>query len=525
MLGHDRGPAYVKVSQASTTLPEAPVEPAVRCPAFERLAARPGLLAWGALAAVLGAIFVLHVPVLGHYFFGDDAVPFADIESKSPWRYISDLFLMRDATPNWRFLTGLVYLGIYRAFGFNALPFMLLAVLVHMGTAALIFWFVYRTTGAVWTALLAACFFGLAASPVPTVGQVTALNNVLAGFFIMLSIGMLYEGLDRGQRLGWWLAGAAGAFAGAIAANESSAVLAPVFALIIAWKATDAPEWWRDPQQWFRVASLSAPYVLLAGAALVGFAACGCTEQGKEGVSSFGDHIVGNFWIYLGRLLYPVGMEFPGKPGDAHLMAGLVLGGLLVAMAVRGPGLARICAVYLFLTLLSYVTITFALAPRYVYGASIPFSILAGLLFADASRYAARASPALPALVGALALGALALLSWQTWTQNADFEARTVEWRDLATNVKERYPELPDGSRVAVRGGPLTSPLWQFTVLPAYGDVLWGDVDLITVPEGTAEFCQSDGELFVLDYDGGRYTPVAAESVVAVDCESQLQTE
>ncbi|MEX1253250.1 MAG: hypothetical protein WEE64_02800 [Dehalococcoidia bacterium] len=515
----------MEASQASTTLPDAPVGPGLRVPAFERLAARPGLLVWGALAAALAAIFLVHVPVLDHYFFGDDSVPFADIESKSAWRYISDVFLMRDPTPNWRFLTGIEYLIVYRAFGFNALPFMLVAVLAHTATAGLIFFFVYRTTRAVWTAFLAACFFGLTSASAPTVGQVTAVNNVLAGFFIMLAIITLYEGLDRGPPLGWWLVASVASFAAAIASNESSAVLAPVLALIIAWKATDSPEWWREPQQWLRVAWLSAPYALLGGAALIGFAACGCTEQGKEGVSSLGDHVAGNFWIYLGRLLYPVGMEFPGKPGDAHLVAGLVLLGLVVAMAVRGPALARICAVYLFLALVSYVTITFALAPRYVYAASIPFSILAALLFAEVARYAGRLSPALPVALGVVALGVLGVYSWQTWTQNGDFEARTAEWRDLVANVQERYPEPPPGSAVVVRGGPLTSPLWQFTVLPAYGRVLWGDAGLLTAPDGTTEFCRPYGGLFVLDYDGGRYTSVARDAVAAVDCEAQLQPE
>lgn len=499
---------------------EESAEGALRSPAFERLAVRSGLLVWGAFAAAMAAVFLVHLPVLNHYFFGDDSVPFADIASKSAWRYTSDLFLMRDPTPNWRFLTGLEYLALYRTFGFDAFPFMLVAVLVHTGTAALIFWLVYRATRAVWTAFLAACLFGLAAAPVPTVGQVTAFNNVLAGFFVMLSIVTIYEGLERRRMLGWWLLASVVAFAAAIASNDSSAVLALVPALVIAWKAPNGPRWWREPRQWLRVAWLSAPYALLGGEALIGFAACGCTEQGKEGVSSVGGHMGGNLMVFLSRLLYPVGMANPGEPSTGDLIAGSILIALVVVVAWRGPALARICAFWLCLSLLSYITITFALAPRYVYAASIPFSILGAMFISGLQRSSARFSPALPVVVGTLALAAFALTAWQTYSQNADFAGQTAQWRDLITNVKARYPNVPAGSVVAVRAGQFTDPLWQLAVLPAYGRILWDDATLVVVGPARTEFCRPEGDLFVLDYDGGRYTPAASDTFATVDCET-----
>ena len=61
-------------------------------------------------------MFAVQAPVLGHYFFNDDFVPLADIATRSTGGYIKDLFLLRDLTPNWRFLTGLFYLVEYRAF-------------------------------------------------------------------------------------------------------------------------------------------------------------------------------------------------------------------------------------------------------------------------------------------------------------------------------------------------------------------------------------------------------------------------
>ncbi len=60
-----------------------------------------------------------------------------------------------------------------------------------------------------------------------------------------------------------------------------------------------------------------------------------------------------------------------------------------------------------------------------------------------------------------------------------------------------------------VRGGPLTDPIWQFFVLTSVGEVVWGVVAVFAVPEGTETFCLHPGEdLFVVDYDGGRFVPV-----------------
>ncbi len=501
---------------------------------------RAGLLTAAALLSAIGAVLLVHVPVLGHYFFGDDFVPLADIDANSNWRYIKDTFFQRDPTPNWRFLTALVYLAVYRSAGLNAFPFLLTAVLFHLGTAGLIFWLVRRATATVWPACFAAALFGLSAAPVPTVGQVTAFNNVLAGFLVMLAIVTLYEGLDRTSRLAWWLAGSAVAYLGAITANESASVLVPVFVAVIIWKAPDGEEWWRDRREWLRLAWLSVPYVIVGGVSFIAFAACDCTEANKEGVSSIGDHIFANFWVFLGRLLYPIGLEFPGKVGDAHLLAGLVLVALTAVLVVRGPALARVCAVFLPIALLPNTSITFALAPRYVYTGSIPFAILAALLFADAWRTGLALSRPLAGLVVLAALAALALSAWQAWEQNAAFADQTAEWRELADNVKDRFPDPPEGSRVYVRGGPLTSPLWQFTVLPALGITLWeGDVELQTVPDGTTEFCVRPGrELFVADYDGGRFTPVPVTGsegsgsgpeglppAFAVSCSAELSPE
>lgn len=466
---------------------------------------------WAGVAA-MAAVLLVYLPVLGQYFFGDDFVPLAETSQHSVPAYIKNLFLLRDLTPNWRFLTGLYYLGAYRAFGLNAFPFLLTSVLVHAATAGLCFWLVRRATGAVWPAFLAAAFFGLSAAHVPTVAYVTAAPHVLAGFLLMLAIVTLYEGLTR-PRLGWWPAVSIASFAGAVAANEGVAVLAPVFGLVALWTTSEADGWWRDRRRWTRIALVSVPYAVVGGAALSAFAACQCTEAARQGVFEPGSHLYGNFWIYLGRLLYPIGMEPPGEVGAAHLAAGIAVVAVALAALLRGPAFARFCVAFLLLALVPQLPANWVLAPRYVYIAAIPFAMLAAIVFAEAARYAGRLSSVLPALLAIVAFGAIGLSSWQSWEQNQVLATKSEQWRTLVTGLQERYPDLPEGSKVYVRGGPLTDAIWQFFVLPSVGEVVWGDVAVFAVPEATETFCRNPrGDVYVVDYDGGRFVPVAVTS-------------
>ena len=470
--------------------------------------------AWPAAAfvATLAAVFVTHLPVLDHYFFGDDFVPLADMTLRTTPGYVKDLFLLEDATPNWRFLTGLVYFANFRAFGVDAFPFMLTAVAVHTATAGLIFWLVRRATGAVWPAVFAGALFGLSASHVPTVGQVTAFNNVLAGAFIVLGIVLLYEGLEREGPLPW-VAAAAVSFVAAIASNDSAAVVAPVLGLVALWKGGGEGEWWRVPRAWVRPLAIAMPFLVIGSAALIAFGACECTQASRGTTWGSGDHIAGNIWIYLGRLVWPIVMEAPGEPGTAHIAAGTALMAVGAVALVRGPALARIAVVFIGVSIVPYVPLYWALAPRYVYLAAIPFSILGGLMLFEIVRLAARHAPALlpavAAAVATLALGALALHGWQQWEQNDRFAGETDEWRELVAALDTNFDDLPEQSKIYIRGGPLTMPLLQFTVLPAVGEVLYGGVVIAALPEETEEFCLPPaGEMHVLDYDGGAFTPV-----------------
>jgi 4-amino-4-deoxy-L-arabinose transferase-like glycosyltransferase len=455
------------------------------------------------LTGVLLAVVLVQLPVLGHYFFGDDFWPLADIASHSAPSYVRRLFLLQDPTPNWRFLPGLVYLGAYRAFGLNPAAFLMVGLLVHTATCGLIFWFVRRAAASEWPALLAAAFFGLTSAHSSTLGQVTALDNVLAGFFVMLALVCLFEAL-QGDVLRWWLLGSVAAFALAIASNDAAAAVAPVFAGLVLWKTAGAGEWWRDRRAWIRTALLSAPFAIIGATALASLGACRCTAAAD--MYAFGDNVPKNLWIFTGRLLYPVGTDYPGL-GLAHQVAGPIVLAVAIAVLLRGPAPARLAVLFLGCALTPFLFIDWVVAPRHLYLAAIPFSILSALLIAQLAQVAGRWTPALPALLAALSIGVIGLYGWQTVEQNAVVSDATDNWRALVAALQDIDAET--GDRVVVVGGPLTDEIWR-DVLPSLSEVLWDGVSLETVAE-TPRPCSNAGrQTFVLRYDQGRYTPAAA---------------
>ena len=461
---------------------------------------------WPAIGFALsvGAVFFVHLPVLGHYFFNDDFVPLADISQRGTWDYIRDLFVMDDLTPNWRFLTGLVYLAEYRAFGLDAFPYFLVSVLVHTATAGLLFWLLWRVLDDVWPAAFGSMLFGLTAAHVPTVGQITAFNNVLAAFLLLAAAVLLYEGLER-RNIPLWLAASSICFAGAIAANESSAVSAPLFGMLAVWKLPQGDGWVRDRAVWLRVALVSLPYAALGGAALIGFGACDCTEANVYSR----DDVLSNLWVYLGRLLYPIGMELPGSVHAAHKAAGGVVLAIALLALMRGPALARISAAWLVIALVPYLPLDLWSAQRYVYLASVPFAMLGAVSLRELVRATTRFAPAAPALLAFGALSAIGLLSWQTWEQNQTMAGASDRWRDLVTAIERSEIDPEAGSTVYLRGGPITDFFAQCAVMPALGQALWEDVRLFTSPPDALQpyRVRPGYVVYVFDYQDGRFVP------------------
>jgi hypothetical protein len=190
---------------------------------------------------------------------------------------------------------------------------------------------------------------------------------------------------------------------------------------------------------------------------------------------------------------------------------------------VRGPAAARISTLFLALALVPYLPINWILAPRYVYLASVPFSILSAFVLADIARIAWPIPRALPVALAAFALAGIGLSAWQSWEQNQVIAQDAGRWRAFVEGLQQRYPDLPEGSRIYVRGGPLADPLWQQQVMPAIGLVLWRDVELYNAPTKGRHLCASpEGPTYVVNFSGESFRPLlegkrASAQLVAVD--------
>ena len=173
---------------------------------------------------------------------------------------------------------------------------------------------------------------------------------------------------------------------------------------------------------------IATPFAMIGGTAIITLAACECTSAAGGGRYGVGMHMLDNLWLFLGRLLYPVGMEPLGELETAHKVAGPVLAAVSLVLFVRGPAAARFAVAFLILALLPFLPLKLWSAPRYVYLATIPFSMLVAVTLTEVIRISRAVSPVIPALVAFLVIGVLGLYGWQTVSQNDDFKVRTGLW-------------------------------------------------------------------------------------------------
>ncbi len=460
------------------------------------------------LPLALVAVLLVQIPTFDYFFYNDDYVPFAEIaESSSTWDYVRDLVLVQDITPNWRVVPGLVYLAGYRIFGMEPLPYHFVSVGFHLGTCALLFHILRRTTGKAWAGFLGAVLFGINPTHVFTVAQITSLNNVQGAFFAVATLAALLESLRADRRSAMFYALALTSFVLAIASNESMAGLFPVFALALLL-FDDAPL----RERVTRASIRSLPFVAVGGGALLAFFACDCNEAST---SFFGGGNAENiFFIYLGRIVYPVGLEPPTHVGDAHRAAAIALLALIAVVAVRGPALARVGALFLLLATIPYTWVWVFTAQRYTYQAAAGFALLVPAVLADLhARFPRTAQVALAVAAAPLVAALIAWYAYQTIEQGEPFKRQTDDWEMLVTDVREVFPEVPPGSRVIVIGGPWTDPIYQFHVMPSIAHVTWNtQVRMYSVPagsEGAREAIEDRQPTWlVARYEGDTLVPV-----------------
>jgi hypothetical protein len=452
------------------------------------------------LPAALIATLALQLTTISYYFYFDDYVPFAEIVRRGPWSYTLHLLTATDVTPNWRPLPGLLYLGSYEIAGMDPLPIHILMALMHTGTAALIYWVIWRTTGREWASCIGALAFGLNPAYVGALSQVTTATQVMAGFFLVATLAAVIEcarAEDRRTSM-LWLAASVGLYVLAIGSHEGMAIMFPVYGL--AFLMFDP----RDVGRTARAIARTAPFAIVGFATAGAFAACGCNEADVWGTGYAWNQTL----IYMGRLLYPVGLELPTEVGAAHMIGAAVLAAIMIAVAAFGPKIGRIGVLWTLLALAPHVFIEYFTASRYLYLPSPGLALVLASVAIMAAKPLARVQPRalVVAAGGVIVAVTCGWYAYQTVEQNDHFADTTGDWRRFHADVVRVFPEVPEGERVVIIGGPFQKYEYQIYILPAFAETAWGpgrtlqDYEPGSLP---AQLALSSGSPYVAEYRDG----------------------
>ncbi len=412
--------------------------------------------------------FATQARTLSFYFYQDDYVPFAEIATHGARTYVKHLALGQDLTPNWRVIPGLMYLAQYEIFGMTPLPMHIAILALHLGTVALLYRVIVRTSAHVPAAFAAALLFGIHPTYAGALGQVATVPHVAAAFFLVATLSAIVEcaRAREASSSNAWLVAAVALYLLALMSNESMAIIFPAFAL--AFLLFDEPPRGRL----LRAALRTLPFALIGFVAVLAVRACDCTEAST--VYSL-DHAPRVFMIYAGRLLYPIGLEPPQYIDPPHLYAAFVLLALAAAMLAIGPRIGRVGAVWMVLAIVPHIFVETHTANRFTYLATPGFVMVVAGYVILLEPLLRRVQSRLPVV---LAVAALVLVTpwfaWQTHLQNEPWQRVTMNWHHLHDDAVRLYPHVPPNSRVEVVGGPLVHPLDNFFVLPALAATIWG---------------------------------------------------
>ena len=459
------------------------------------------------LPIALIATLALQLTTLNHYFYFDDYVPFAEIVSQSRWEYVSNLLTSADLTPNWRPLPGLLFLVSYEVAGMDPLPARIVMVAMHVGTAAMLYYVVQRTTGRPWAGCVAALVFGLNPAYVGALSQVTTATQVMAGFFLVATLIAILECAlsdDRTRSLLWLGAGTA-LYILAIASHEGMAIMFPAYGLV--FLTFDQNREGRLRRSVLR----TAPFAFVGLATAVSFTACGC----NEGTDVWGTSYVGEqTLIYFGRMLYPVGLELPNDVGLAHAVAAPILIAIMAVVSFAGPKIGRVGALWVVLAVAPHVFIEYFTASRYLYLATPGYALVfaaAAMMIAD--RLPSTVDRRAVAVVGGAALVVLGgWFAYQTYEQDEHFRDASTAWRGYYGDVTTLWPAVPTDTRVITIGGPFQKYEYQLYILPAFAETTWGPTRTLQDYEPgslPAQLALTSNSPYVAVYRDGVLTPIS----------------
>ncbi len=465
---------------------------------------------WGVLAA-LTITFIVHAPTLRYYFDGDDFVVLGSIKYAGGHQFLIDTLRMHDIVPNWRPLSGAVYVAEWKMFGLNATAWRSVNLGIHLSSMAVLYVLVTRVTNKPAIAAVAALIFGISGAHFDTVTYVTALPHVLATFFVLASILAIVAYAQDGERnsAAYWLSFAL--FVLAFLANEGSFVFAPV---IVAAFALFAGRRRRSP---IRLAFHAAPFAALAGGWLAFYQLTDLPQLKFDGYY-WGPHVFTNYGVYLSWLVLPV-RHVPLEPTTMRWAIAASVVALALFLAIRGPQIARVCALGIFLSILPYAPVSIWTASRYTYSAVAFFAPLAAVAAYEIYDRVRRSHRLLrvPATVLALLFVATVagLYSWQTYARDSRSGRNTDRWAVLVRQLKHNYGNVPPGTTIYIVDGPWTNPMEQYTWVPSVARAVYGDAAAFDLPRLAYQQDPPDtAHAIFLEWTDDGLHPVAPQEVI-----------
>jgi hypothetical protein len=263
------------------------------------------------------------------------------------------------------------------------------------------------------------------------------------------------------------------------------------------------------------LAAHAAPFAAVAIGWLSFYDACSC-EQLKIEEYGWGSHVLRNYSVYLSWLVFPA-RHVPLSPDGMRWSIAAVTATLLMAAALRGPNVVRLCAGGVFIALLPFVPVEIWTASRYTYSAVAFFAPVAAIIghgAFDRARQTHRLARVPATLLGtALVVTIAALYAWQTQAQHERSGAAGERWRLLASEMRAAYGDVPDGTTIYIIDGPWQNPMENYAWVPSVARALYGDAAAFDLPRSAYQNDPPDNHraLFLEWRDGHLYRLAAGE--------------
>jgi Flp pilus assembly protein TadD len=288
---------------------------------------------------LVGAVFIAYVRVRHAGFIWDDDSHLTQnpcvvgpLGLKEIWTSTQAVYYPLVLTSFWI---------LHKFVGLNPAPYHILNVLMHAGSAVLL-WRILRKLE-VRGAWLGAALWALHPVMVQSIAWVTELKNAQSALFYLLSILWFLKADARaaGDRARWWLFGLAFLFFVMAIASKSSTVMLPAVLALCVW-------WRRRAIQW-RVVVILVPFGLISALASVWT----IWEQkfhsgaiGPDWAQTWLERLIiagRAIWFYLGKLIWPHPLifiyprwEINSSELTAYLPSVITLAGLFVLWLARG---------------------------------------------------------------------------------------------------------------------------------------------------------------------------------------------